>query len=438
MEERVTIEGRKFPLLSLRQQMLKDQEQYMRLQSDEQIQELPEEELRAHLANTLVPVSSTASKSELNKSCTQSQRNRTLMIWHDHASILGVGYVMITVNTVYEAVFLTTEECREKGITVCNLQSVVEQPYVYLLGAGSSSIEDQAALVGDRVECLHSLAQKLTTSNGISIKDTLHFFKGDTPAKQFECGTQIGGNYKCSCGIHTESMHDLTIALQYSGQPLSELQSIALGGKYGATPNSIKPFATLNANQLQDELRRRNVYHLATTKKDLNDILKGTLKGVQRVPTLLLTNPTGNLSDLNIDNYTVLESEPLHDIKGHLNNLFSKLPAVLEGDVKNTCKEIIDSNKRKDKVKCADLRLTAIQLFMFLRNKLPSTSNVVMLLDTVLRISEILYLPAIERYPKRILQMYNCTWIHHMLCKKIFPTTDTLYGSYCSTCSNAA
>ena len=225
-------------------------------------------------------------------------------------------------------------------------------------------------------------------------------------------------------------MHDLTIALQYSGQPLSELQSIALGGKYGTTPNSIKPFATLNANQLQEELRRRNVYHLATTKKDLNDILKGTLKGVQRVPTLLLTNPTGNLSDLNIDNYTVLESEPLHDIKGHLNNLFSKLPAVLEGDVKNTCKEIIDSNKRKDKVKCADLRLTAIQLFMFLRNKLPSTSDVVMLLDTVLRISEILYLPAIERSPKRILQMYNCTWIHHMLCNKIFPTTDTLYGSY--------
>ena len=128
MEERVTIEGRKFPLLSLRQQMLKDQEQYMRLQPDEQIQELPEEELRA---NTLVPVSSTASKSELNKSCTQSQRNRTLMIWHDHASILGVGYVMITVNM--RQFFLTTEECREKGITVCNLQSVVEQPYVYLV-----------------------------------------------------------------------------------------------------------------------------------------------------------------------------------------------------------------------------------------------------------------------------------------------------------------
>ena len=58
---------------------------------------------------------------------------------------------MITVHTLYDpAVFLTDSEYRAQNQFV---QSEVEQPEIYMLSPASTSVEDQAALTGDRVEC---------------------------------------------------------------------------------------------------------------------------------------------------------------------------------------------------------------------------------------------------------------------------------------------
>ena len=61
----------------------------------------------------------------------------------------------------------------------------------------------------------------------------------------------------------------------------------------------------------------------------MTDILKDHLCGVQRVPALLLLNPTVDLCDMNLFKYTVLSFEPLHDLKGHIAILLSKLPSVI-------------------------------------------------------------------------------------------------------------
>jgi len=50
-----------------------------------------------------------------------------------------------------------------------------------------------------------------------------------------------------------------------------------------------------------------------------------TLKGVQRVPSLLLL-PALPLGQLNLQHYTILDGEPLHDLKHHLLHLFGLLP----------------------------------------------------------------------------------------------------------------
>lgn len=57
------------------------------------------------------------------------------------------------------------------------------------------------------------------------------------------------------------------------------------------------------------------------------------------------------------------------------------------------------------------------------------------LLSTAVKISEILYSPDDKRTSKSILQLYNCTWLHHELCKTIFTnlhdiTYPRLFGSY--------
>ena len=59
----------------------------------------------------------------------------------------------------------------------------------------------------------------------------------------------------------------------------------------------VRPFQSLNAKQIQEELRSRNIYHIHTTKRDLQ---KELLKGVQWVPTLLLDRPDLPLADINL------------------------------------------------------------------------------------------------------------------------------------------
>lgn len=113
----------------------------------------------------------------------------------------------------------------------------------------------------------------------------------------------------------------------------------------------------------------RNIYHTSKTKKEVEAVLTDTLKGVQRVPSILITNPTKSPSDLHLQHYTVLGSEPLHDLKGHLSNVVTELPFVLKGDTKESCLKLINYNTRKEKVSCADFRLTAIEVYLQLRQE---------------------------------------------------------------------
>ena len=151
-----------------------------------------------------------SSFNDLCQLAAKHQRARTLCAWHDHATILGRGFIMITIHVIFDkAVFLTSTEYKEATGEEVNVQAEVEQPEVYLLAMGTSSIEDQASLISDRIDCLQDLSLPLAASSGIQIVDTLRFFTGDKPASQFERGTQMGGTYKCGgCGVKNFMMDD--------------------------------------------------------------------------------------------------------------------------------------------------------------------------------------------------------------------------------------
>ena len=84
---------------------------------------------------------------------------------------------------------------------------------------------------------------------------------------------------------------------------------------------------------------------------------------------------------------------------------------------------------------CADHRILILQLFLYLE-KQNVTKGLLDLLQTAIRISQILYLPAENRTPRRILQLYNCTWLHHELCISLFTrfhagmTKTRFFGNY--------
>lgn len=190
-------------------------------------------------------------------------------------------------------------------------------------------------------------------------------------------------------------------------------------GKHGGRAGAIKPFESLNSSQLQEELRARKEYDYGNTKKDRHSVLMETLQGVQRVPTLLINNPTQNLQELNLQNYNILDCEPLHDLKGHMQHVLTELPSILDEPLKTDCARIINIDLHKDKKTAADYRLTAIHVLACLK-KHNAASDVCRLVETLVNISEILYADDSERTPRMVLRLYNITWMHHELCSQLF------------------
>ena len=314
------------------------------------------------------------------------------------------------------------------------VQDIVEEPELYILCMSSSSMSDQLGTISDRLDCLPDLNHPVLSSSKIEIQDSLQFFIGDHPAQSFERGSQSGGNYKCgSCGCRSNRMDDLAHAFSRTWRSLANLQKLVLCGKYGNKPDIIKPFASLNREQLREELRTRGVFDLTGNKSELQSKLQKVLCGAQRVPTILIKNPSQPLSELHLESYTVLDSEPLHDLKGHLINLLTDLPHILSGEPKRLATELLTIllySKKQNGYSGSDLRVSLIELNNLLQSQ-EVDSDIKLLLSTAVKISERLYSSSNKRTPKTVLQLYNCTWLHHELCKSLFTNPkETSYEKF--------
>ena len=345
------VNARKVPLLELRKRLLHKQCQYMRLTPTPTIEAMSVSELQDRISKFGGNANS-SSHGDLCKFLCSYERSRSLVLWHDHATILKMGFLMVTVHTLYDpAVFLTDEEYRERNpdLLPLSIQSEVEQPEIYMLSLGGSSIEDQAAVIGDRLECLGDLSLPLDADNGVQVTDTLRFFIGDHPAAQFEQGTKQGGTYKCgTCGSKDSMFDDQAYSLQCKWRDLHDLQSICISGVHGREAGILKPFDNLKVDQLRRELRARGVNDTSKSKPVLREMLDNILLGIVRVPALLLTNPTQTLKSLNLHRYEVIASEPLHDVKGHLINIITELPSILpEENTTTQCKHLFLFSERK-------------------------------------------------------------------------------------------
>ena len=226
---------------------------------------------------------------ELRELLCQAQKSRHLCMWHDHATILKMGFIMVTVHVMYDPlVFYTDEEYKElnPGTDVC-IQPEVEQPEIHPLALGSSSAEDQAALIGDRLSRLLELNEPVKTDTGIEISDTLRFFTGDHPATQFEQGSKQGGTYKCGvCGCQEYLFDDQAHTLQHKWRTPQELQIVATSGIFGRQAGVLRPF-DLKVQQLRSEIAARGlVLDRKMLRADLQKVLDKTLKGVMRVLVL--------------------------------------------------------------------------------------------------------------------------------------------------------
>ena len=181
----------------------------------------------------------------LMKRLKKLERTQHLSSWHDHSAVLSRGYVLVTLSVIFnEAVFnVSLYDERKHGV---KLQEYVEQPEIYMICMSSSSVDDQAAIIPDRLECLSSLSQPLLSSNGVEINGILRFFMGDHKAIAFEQGAQCGGDLPCgTCVIHVSEFTEQTHALRRRVRSLQDIQNLATSGRFGKRLNAVRPFENL-------------------------------------------------------------------------------------------------------------------------------------------------------------------------------------------------
>ena len=434
IEKNEVIHSRKVPLTEIRERWVRIHEPYMRLQSDNEINLLTTDKCVEWLHSLHEQTSD--NEVEMKNKLKTLQRNRHIMIWHDHDTLFGHGYIFITVKVLYDpAVFYTQEEVAARFPNIHNIQAIIEKPEIFMIGVSSCSHEDQAALLNDRISCLKTLDTPVTSAKGIAVFDTLRFFSGDVPARNFERGAQQGGNIRCGgCGVQSTMTSDLAHSLTLQWRSLQEQQDIILAGAYGKMP-LLKPLCGLKIAELQKELRTRGIKTPdKMTKKELEADLQGILRGFVRVPTLLMTNPQQHLRELHLEKYCILECEPLHDIKGHIHNLLTEISSYLSPEVAKDCEAIINQTLKKEKKRGCDYRLTAILLVLHLIANDIETP-VTHILRTIVEITDIMYSPEWKRSPKSILRLYNLTWLHGTACIALFHhpkylTGEKMFGAY--------
>ena len=132
------------------------------------------------------------------------------------------------------------------------------------------------------------------------------------------------------------------------------------------------------------------------------------------MPTLFFSEPE---TTTELNSYEILPCEPLHDVKGHLNNLYEEIVYHAKNKeekilLQNTIGHVMGD---KSCIRGIDYRVSLIQLVVTLRNKI--NEQIFDILDTMCEIQEILYASENKRSVETILRMHNQTFLHMMLVK---------------------
>ena len=442
-EEEFIVSGRKIPLLAIRRKLLEKQVNLGVVRSilNTDYTSFDVGTLKRKLKH-LNPHTDTdeLSKPQLIAQIKGFEQNRHLLVWSDHASVMNHGHLMLTVKTLYdEGFYLTREEYKEIYGKDLDIETLIEEPQLYIFSRCRDSLQGKVAYTDTRREDILEMNVKIRINGHENmVTDTMKYFNGDHPEQASESGNLEGGDVPCAgCGARAQSFIDLEYCFRAEHLTLEDRRLKVLQGPAGRSRRNggIKPFFNLKKDEIFDELDWRQIkYNTRMQKKELEMLLKDELGGVARVPLLCQGNEFESLSNTPLKQYEVLSSEALHDIKEHIRNLWEELPQYLTDEESACFSKVIEATtKQKDKIRGVDFRLSAIIMCNTIRGK--CRPSVQQLLDSLVEISRLLYAPAEERTPKFVLRFYNMTFQHAHLCISIINKPKSLtqrkfYGQY--------
>lgn len=167
----------------------------------------------------------------------------------------------------------------------------------------------------------------------------------------------------------------------------------------------LKPFHRLKKDQLQAELQARGISTEGLKKDVMESELMGILRGIQRVGTFSAV-AEHTAASFCFKSWQIHSPRlwTLHDIKGHLENLFSELLLLLRPEVAAACSSILD----------VTVSMAAILVLLCLLEHSQEGSSLI-LMQTIVEIIMVMYSND-KRTPKQILRLFNITWLHAEVC----------------------
>ncbi|CAH1240896.1 Hypp6176 [Branchiostoma lanceolatum] len=282
--------------------------------------------------------------------------------WHDHSTLLSTWYLLVTVHPLYDpAIFYTSEEMRQQGKPM-DVQSLVEEPEVYLLARSKSTIADQLKYARCQREDIKAMQD--TNYQDVKIRDVVRYFTGDDPAQWVESGEQHQGTYGCSagCGAPIKRFMDLGYCLRLQVKSLEDRRQLITSLPAGARGGSA-PFKGLNKDQLIQNLNATGYdYDLECNKPELKSQLKQHLAGASHIPALLYDEQQSTLKAINLEQYAVSSCESLHNAKEHIKNLLEELPNHVNQQDKASVMEVQSAFQGKEVMRGSDFRKLLISV----------------------------------------------------------------------------
>ena len=130
-----------------------------------------------------------------------------------------------------------------------------------------------------------------------------------------------------------------------------------------------------------------------------------------------------------------MSCEPLHDVKGHISNLYDVLVNHVTAEEKKLLKETIEASfENKECKRGVDYRKSLIKIVSALDGKIDSIVHLI--LSTMCEIQELLYTSETNRTIEKILRLHNQCFLHMILLNKVVGlktsplTVRCFYGKY--------
>ena len=146
MEETFTVNGRKYPLLQIRENLLDthNSKGFMRDSSDNHLKKMTKDDLKRQLNQIPEPYDPTSTEEELNDKLQHYMTRRHLLVWQDHSTLANHGHLLLMARVMYDpAVYYTPEEMKDITGKEVDIQEIIETPEVYLLAQASDTIIDK-------------------------------------------------------------------------------------------------------------------------------------------------------------------------------------------------------------------------------------------------------------------------------------------------------